>query len=542
MSRCLVYARVSSARQGEEGTSLETQVAACLRYATERGWSVIDVVEEVRSAKNLHERPKLSRVRERLRAGEADVLLCYALDRLSRSQAHVHILDEEARRAGWRFDFVTETFEDTAIGRFIRGASAFAAELEREKLRERSGRGVRARVEGSGGNPGRLMPGATPPFGYRFDGEDKGRLAEDEATARVVRRIFQEAAAGVALRAIGRGLTEDSIPSPRAGPDNSGRWHPPTVRNIVTDARYHGVAVALRTVRVENPDGSHRRIERPEDERVALPAGTVPPLVDIDLWRRANTRIPRNRAELNRPELPTDALLRAGHIYCGSCQNRMNIGRQASGVLYKCQTASRLPGRCRVHSILAADIDAGVWEKVLAIVTRPERLREEWERQRAAVTPESEVAGIVARLTEVERGRGRLSRAIAAMGEDDDLEPLLAELRRLSAEAKALTELRERAADTEAAEAAGRAAVEDAVAGLARLAAEVREWDYRRRREALAELDVRVAVYPKGHESPWRWVMLAKPARAGYFPILASGPVNLAPPTSTTRVGHTCSG
>jgi DNA invertase Pin-like site-specific DNA recombinase len=44
-------------------------------------------------------------------------------------------------RGGARLEFVTETFEDTAIGRFILAARAFTAEVEREKIAERTMRG-----------------------------------------------------------------------------------------------------------------------------------------------------------------------------------------------------------------------------------------------------------------------------------------------------------------------------------------------------------------------------------------------------------------
>jgi site-specific DNA recombinase len=38
--RAAIYPRVSSTQQEDDGTSLGTQEAACLQFATERGYSV----------------------------------------------------------------------------------------------------------------------------------------------------------------------------------------------------------------------------------------------------------------------------------------------------------------------------------------------------------------------------------------------------------------------------------------------------------------------------------------------------------------------
>ena len=49
-------------------------------------------------------------------------------------------------QAAVRLDFVTEDFENTATGQLLRSVKAFAAELEREKIVERTMRGKRERA------------------------------------------------------------------------------------------------------------------------------------------------------------------------------------------------------------------------------------------------------------------------------------------------------------------------------------------------------------------------------------------------------------
>jgi DNA invertase Pin-like site-specific DNA recombinase len=73
-----------------------------------------------------------------VRQREVGAVIVFALDRLSRKQAHVAIVADECERAGVALLFATEEYEQSAVGEFIRSAKAFAAEPEREKIRERT--------------------------------------------------------------------------------------------------------------------------------------------------------------------------------------------------------------------------------------------------------------------------------------------------------------------------------------------------------------------------------------------------------------------
>ncbi len=138
--RAIVYARVSTDTQERDGTSLDTQERACLQFAREQGWRIVESVRDVASGFSL-DRPGIERVRRLLRDGAADVVIAYAVDRVSRNQNQIGVLFDEVQQAGARLEFVTERFEDTAVGRFILAARAFIAEVEREKIVERTMRG-----------------------------------------------------------------------------------------------------------------------------------------------------------------------------------------------------------------------------------------------------------------------------------------------------------------------------------------------------------------------------------------------------------------
>jgi site-specific DNA recombinase len=102
MTAAAIYVRVSSAGQEQDGTNLDTQEAACRAYAHQHGCSVADahVFREVYSGADLHERPRLGELRRAAREGEVQAVICYAVDRLSRNQAHLYIIAEEFEQAG----------------------------------------------------------------------------------------------------------------------------------------------------------------------------------------------------------------------------------------------------------------------------------------------------------------------------------------------------------------------------------------------------------------------------------------------------------
>jgi site-specific DNA recombinase len=162
--RAVVYSRVSTDGQERDGTSLDTQERACVEHAQAAGYEVVRTIRDVCSGATL-DRPGVGELRRMLGAGEADAVVAYAVGRLSRDQMKTAVLVDEVFEAGAKLEIVTEPFEDSATGRLIMSVRAFAAELEREKIAERTQRGKRERARS-----GRL-PQATGAglYGYRYD-------------------------------------------------------------------------------------------------------------------------------------------------------------------------------------------------------------------------------------------------------------------------------------------------------------------------------------------------------------------------------------
>ena len=266
--KAIIYSRVSTDAQERDGTSLDTQERACEEFAAERGWQVIRRIRDAGSGALL-EREGLADLRAALRQGEANAVVAYAVDRLSRSQNHIGILFDEFEGAGVTLEFVTERFEDTAVGRFILAARAFIAEVEREKIAERTMRGKEERAR-SGRIPQANGSGI---YGYHYD-RSTGRRVVNDPQAAVVRRMFEEFAGGASIIGITNALNEEGARTYTGKAFST--W---TVRNMLLNPAYAGRTFFKRTrtrYRRDPVGGRRRRVRefRDESEWIEVPDAT----------------------------------------------------------------------------------------------------------------------------------------------------------------------------------------------------------------------------------------------------------------------------
>jgi site-specific DNA recombinase len=407
--RAVIYCRVSSDIQ-EDNYSLPTQEAGCRRYCEQHGYQIVAVFSDVHTGAQYRTRPGLSQLRELVRQRAVDVVVAYAVDRLSRNQAHIYILIEEFAEYGARLELVTEAFEDSAVGRFILAARSFAAEVEREKIIERTTRGTYARVRS-----GKPKPAARPPFGYRWRDEAKTAFAIDPDEAPVVRRIFAELANGASLRKVTMALNADGVPTPY----RRARWDAKTINLIARNPAYRGEYYGLRTrsVRVAGRRKVHQL--NPSDW-VALP-DVAPPIVAEDLWQLVQHRLDRNKQDSPRNlKYAPHALLRGGFARCGTCGRVMVVRTARSGVpRYACggEPDHRCPAPAtttvkRLDSIVRTWI-ADVLSRPDVLVAAAEMMEQDPEQQQL----EAEIEALERRAEELRRRRQNY---LDAVGETTD--------------------------------------------------------------------------------------------------------------------------
>jgi DNA invertase Pin-like site-specific DNA recombinase len=187
------YVRVSSQRQATEGDSLiaqrhEIEQEVEIRKRREN-WKVANLefyVDAGRSAKDQN-RPELQRLTQDIKAGQVDVVICFKLDRITRSLGDFIDLWELFDNHNVNVISLREQFDtSTPTGRAMLRLIMVFAELEREMTAERTFATMRDRVERGLWNGGYVI-------GYLSDASEPGKLIVDPEWADIIRKQFFDA-------------------------------------------------------------------------------------------------------------------------------------------------------------------------------------------------------------------------------------------------------------------------------------------------------------------------------------------------------------
>ena len=146
MKTTAIYCRVSTEDQEKEGTSLQTQLEACLNYCQDKDYDVNYRFSEAYSGLTL-DRPQLNELRDLIRSEDIDVVVVFCLDRLSRDPSHGVILIQELDKHRVILEAVTEDVDNTELGKLISYIRGFSSKVEAEKIKERTLRGKRERAK-----------------------------------------------------------------------------------------------------------------------------------------------------------------------------------------------------------------------------------------------------------------------------------------------------------------------------------------------------------------------------------------------------------
>lgn len=425
--RAVVYSRVSTDAQERAGTSLESQERASREYAEAAGWRVIESIRDTASGYSL-DRPGMAHLRELLRRGEAEVVVAYAVDRLSRNQNQIGVLFDEVQQAGAKLVLVTESFEDTAVGRFILAARAFVAEVEREKIVERTTRGKTERAKA-----GKLPQGTGKGlYGYRYESATGRRvICPDQGI--VVRRVFESFLNGASCHGLAVALNREGVPAMAGGP-----WHALTVRRLLQNEAYTGRTTYRRTraESVSDPRTGRKRrrvVARDVGEWIDLGDAT-PALVSVETFRKAQAILADPDRRLRGQ--PSASYRLRGRVRCLACGTPM-VGQALNGGRYRYYRCRRsyvgsYGSTCAARYVPVDLLEAAVRDELKAVLADGDRLLAEAARLNAVELDHVKLSAIDAALADAEAQQGRLARLYTSGTLPEDV--LKAEGDRLRAE------------------------------------------------------------------------------------------------------------
>src|SRR6476469_1406482 len=190
--RCAVYTRKSTEEGLEqEFNSLDAQREAgeaFVRSQANEGWTLLaERYDDGGYTGGNMDRPGLQHLMEDIEAGKVDLVVCYKVDRLSRSLLDFARIMETFDRSGVSFVSVTQQFNTThSMGRLTLNILLSFAQFEREIIGERIRDKIAAqRKRGK-------WTGGVPVLGYDVDRSSASpKLVVNALEAARVREIFQ---------------------------------------------------------------------------------------------------------------------------------------------------------------------------------------------------------------------------------------------------------------------------------------------------------------------------------------------------------------
>jgi hypothetical protein len=284
-------------------------------------------------------------MRERYRDGKIQGVVVRTFDRLSRRQAHAAILLEEMDYHGVQFHCVMEPIntEDKAMEQFVRMVLAFFAEMEREKIMDRT---MTGRINVA--KQGAFKEGPKPLYGYKWhDPLTKDYREIDEDRAAVCLWLHEQFDTGIGPRALVRAV---------GSYDPNRKWTRGAIHQILSDPRRTGKNAQAFT--------RHKDDAKKPFEAVDLPDGTYPEIIPPELFARNQERLRSNRAEATRHcKEPERFLLRAGYIKCEICKLTMqvNASKSRNVPIYFCGDSGHS------NTVNAGTIDTLVWDYMVKL-------------------------------------------------------------------------------------------------------------------------------------------------------------------------------
>ena len=351
----VIYARYSTDMQS--ASSVEDQIRLCAERAACEGMAVTQHYADHGISGASLMRPGVQQLLQDAMAGKFQVVFAEALDRISRDQEDIAAVFKRLSFAGVQII----TLSEGAVSELHIGLKGTMNALFLKDLSDKTRRGLRGRVEAGksgGGNS----------YGYdvvrkvNAAGEpERGDRKVNEDQAAIVRRIFNEYAAGTSPRVIAKTLNAEHVPGPTGK-----TWGPSTIHGnkdrgtgILNNELYIGRLVWNRLRYVKDPE-TGKRLSRlnPPDQWIVQ---DVPHLriIEDDLWQKVKARQDatalgkhdKSKAEgfwdRRRPRF-----LLSGLIKCGCCGSTfVKISQQHFG----CASA-RNKGTCENKRTIRRDV------------------------------------------------------------------------------------------------------------------------------------------------------------------------------------------
>lgn len=306
----VIYARYSSSGQREE--SIEGQIRECREFAQRNGFTIVGEYMDKALTGRSDKRPDFQRMLRDSERGVFKAVICWKMDRFARNRYDSAMYKYKLKKNGVRIFYAKELIPDGPEGIILESVMEGYAEYYSENLSQNVKRGrYDSALE--------LKTLGQRVLGLRTGAD--GRFEIDPANAQVVRRIFEEYAAGQSSKEICEQLNAEGHRTAQGNDFNKN-----SIRRIVQNEKYIGV-YEYQDIRVE--DG-------------------IPAIVSRELFDKCQQLVKKHHRS---PAAKRDtSFLLTSKLYCGHCGEAMigDSGTGRSGRVYYYYTCNgRKAHKCK---------------------------------------------------------------------------------------------------------------------------------------------------------------------------------------------------
>ncbi len=410
MKRAVIYARVSSRKQADEGISMDAQIEQCTARAAQLGATVVRVFrDDGVSGRSTKGRIGFQSAVAYCEAAPVNYFITWSTSRFARNAIDLWVHQDQLKALGTRLECLNADIDDDTdagfINRVFMGAmdQMVSRQIARDTLRSMK----RSAAEG-------YFTGGRVPFGYRTVPEGKrARLVPDDDEAPVVRRAFGLCLQGLGALAIGQELND-------AGMLRRGeRWKKTSLLYMLQNEVYTGLKTFNRSNKKTGQD-------KPRSEWVQVESH--PALVSREDFEKVQIMMNDRAPARHQGGTPRSGFVFSGLLQCGVCSNPLQVvnGTGRGGVLYNyygCCAHKKGGVRCLFRNTRADLFDDWLLAEVLDRLVTPEVMAHavqevtdmgsRWAQERAA-----QRAQLVRDMRELEARRDNLYELLETSGKN----------------------------------------------------------------------------------------------------------------------------
>lgn len=358
MKRAIIYARVSSKRQADDGLPIESQLDRCRAKAEALGAEVLKEFVDGGISGTTDKRPAFQEAINFCSLMNVDYFITWSSSRFARNLLDAGRYKLVLQTYRTRLTYASSDVDVTTDDGWL--MDNFFALFDEHVSRRVSSDTRRSMLKAAG--DGYFMGGRVP-FGYAAIADGKRRrLVPHPVEAETVKRVFDMSLQGHGVKIIAMTMND-------AGMLLRGRrWAKNTVNFMLSSEIYCGVSIFNRV---------SKRVPNPPDLWIRVNSHT--PIIDVETFKRVQDAMQERRPE-RVGGIPRSLAVFAGLLRCGECDGALTLtnGTARNGTrhhYYGCCTHMRGKASCNFKNIRVDQFDPWLVSELLDKVLTPEAVQ-----------------------------------------------------------------------------------------------------------------------------------------------------------------------